>query len=194
MSGSILSSSLSSCYNLKYFYCHQNSLTGSIPDLSTCYSLEEFDCRDNKISGSISILSNSVNLRYFNCKNNRISGSLPNLDYNTALNTFICNNNNFTGSIPSLASASVLVDFECASNKLNNYISGSVASTLVYFTAENNLLPQPSVDGLLQDFDNAGGLNGYLNLSGSGNSTPSSDAQKTYLNNLINKGWVVYIN
>jgi hypothetical protein len=189
MSGSILSSSLDNCYNLEYFYCHQNSLTGSIPDLSKCYVLEEFNCKDNKISGSIPILSSSVNLKYFNCKNNRISGSIPNLDYNTILDTFICSNNNLTGSIPSLASASVLTYFECASNNLSNYISGSVSPTLLYFSAESNSLSQTAIDGLLQDFDNAGGINGYLNLSGSSNAVPSTTTRYT---NLINKGWVVY--
>lgn len=155
---------------LATFYCHSNQLTGSIPDLSSNTSLTEFYCQ-----------------------NNRLTGSIPDLSSNTLLMGFWCNINQLTGSIPDLSSNTEIIDFRCNSNQLTGWSGGSVSNTLGNFRAQDNLLTQAAVDGLLVAFDAAGRATGALDLGGTTNSTPSATG-KTAADNLRAKGWTVTLN
>ena len=156
--------------SLSYFAYNANQLTGSIPDLSSNTSLTTFYCRANQLTGSI-----------------------PDLSSNTALSYFFCNNNQLTGSIPDLSSNTSLTTFYCQTNQLTGWSGGSVSNTIGTFRAENNLLTQTAVDGLLVAFDAAGRATGTLNLGGTTNSTPSATG-KTAADNLRAKGWTVTLN
>lgn len=129
----------------------------------------------------------------FQCSANQLTGSIPDLSSNTALVIFYCHSNQLTGSIPDLSSNTALVDFRCNANQLTGWSGGSVSNTLGTFAAQNNLLTQESVDGLLVAFDAAGRATGTLNLGGTTNSTPSAIG-KTAADNLRAKGWVVTLN
>ena len=171
------------------------SLTGSIPDISSNGLLLSFDCTHNKLTGSIPDLSSNTSLTTFGCHINQLTGAIPDISSNTALRELYCNSNRLTGSIPDLSSNTALTTFHCHANQLTVWIGGSVSNTLGDFRAENNLLTQSAVDGLLVAFDVAGRATGtrVLNLSGGTNSTPSATG-KAAADNLRAKGWTVTLN
>jgi len=190
ISGSV--PNLSASYNLTYFDCSSNVMSGSISSLEGGGSIQYFNCSYNNLTGSIPSLDNCYNLINFNCSFNKLS-SIPNLNNQTQLTSLDCSYNSLTGSIPSLSNCSALTYVNFGDNQLDGYISGSIPSTLITFLAINNLLPQSSVDGILQDLDTAGAINGYTDLSGTGNIAPSITGQ-TYVTSLTNKGWYVVTN
>jgi len=184
---------LPSASGLSSFICEYNLLSGSIGSLNACTNLTLFDCSNNYLRNNIPSLSNNTALQYFYCNDNYLSGSIPNLSNNTNLIYFDCHNNYLTGSIPSLSNNTALQYFYGNNNQFTNYISASgtgttISPSLTYFNASSNLLSQSAIDGILKDLDNTGAINGYLNISGSGNSAPSVAG---YINalSLINKGW-----
>ena len=61
-------------YGSRYFYCHANQLTGSIPDLSSNSALNRFYCHSNQITGSIPDLSSNSELTAFHCYTNQLTG------------------------------------------------------------------------------------------------------------------------
>lgn len=153
-------------------YCNVNQLTGSIPDLSSNALLAHLYCGTNQLTGSIPDLSSNTELLDFNCSTNLLTGLIPDLSSNTALFRFRCNNNQLTG-----------------------WSGGSVSNTLGTFLAQDNLLTQTAVDGLLVAFDASGRATGtrVLNLGGTTNSTPSATG-KAAADNLRAKGWTVTLN
>jgi len=184
-----------SAYNiLSYIQCFGNGLNGGINSLDGCYNLRTLNYSFNNLTGSIPSLSNLYNLTYFSVNNNNLSGSIPSLSNNTNLEFFRADNNpGISGSIPSLANNIKLVNFEVNDNSLTSYISSSVSSTLLTFNAENNALNQNSIDGILHDLDQAGGVGGGVSLGGGTNSAPSALGY-TYTASLVSKGWTVYVN
>jgi hypothetical protein len=162
--------SITGSSNLSYYSVKNQLITSSTPDISIFPYIIYVDVSYNSLSGSIIPFSSSL-----------------------YINTFICNNNALTGSIPSLGNNYNLTYFNCRRNKLSNYISGSAYASLNYFDAFGNQLPQSSVDGILQDLDNAGGYNGYVDLQGGTNSALSITGL-TYKTNLENRGWEVKVN
>ncbi len=90
-------------------------------------------------------------------------------------------------------SNTALVNFYCHTNQLTGWSGGSVSNTIVNFRAQNNLLTQTAVDGLLVAFDAAGRATGTLRLEGTNNSTPSAIG-KAAADNLRAKGWTVTVN
>ena len=192
LSGSI--PSLSNNTALFAFDASDNYLTGSIPDLSNNIGLVAFSVSNNELSGSIPDLSALSQLTIFNCALNNITGSIPNVNSNPVLAALVVNDNLLTGHIPYLGNTSMTVT-SAANNQLTGYISGSVPATLKTFSAFNNQLSQPAVDGILEDLDNAGatGPGAFVYLFGGTNSTPSATGL-TYKANLQAKGWTVLTN
>ncbi|WP_422028209.1 leucine-rich repeat domain-containing protein [Roseovarius sp.] len=183
---------LSSNTTLVYFWCYSNSLTGSIPNLSSNTNLVVFWCHNNSLTGSIPNLSSNTTLVYFWCYSNSLTGSIPNLSSNTNLVVFWCHNNSLTGSIPNLSSNTTLVYFWCYSNSLTGWAGGTLPVSLDDFRAQNNDLPEATVDALLAALDTAGASNGDCKLEGGTNAAPSS-AGETSIDNLRGKGWTVTV-
>lgn len=140
-------------------------------------------------------LINNTALQAFSCHVNQLTGSIPSLTTNTALKEFTCYNNQLTGSIPNLTNNTALQVFHCHTNQLTGWDGGTVPATLGEFRAQNNLLPQSVVDGLLAAFVAAGKAAGtrVLYLGGAGNAAPSAAglADKAILQS---RGWIVTTN
>ena len=187
--------SLSNNTALTIFYCNNNQLTGSIHSLSANTALTQFYCYNNQLTGSIPSLSANTALTVFSCYNNQLTGSIPSLSANTALTYFYCYSNQLTGSIPSLSNNTALTQFYCGTNQLTGWAGGTVSATLGDFQAQDNLLPQATVDAILAAFVAAGRSTGtrVLNLGGTGNATPSATglADKA---TLVSRGWTVTTN
>lgn len=189
--------SLTSSKYLTYFDCSNNRLSGSIPNPSSSI-IQTFNCYSNYLTGSIDI-SNSSTLVTFNCSNNQLSGSINSLEGCVSLSYFDCQNNYLlNGSIPALYNTPVLEQAYFRNNKFNTYISASgtgyiLPTSLYFLDVRNNLLPKESIDGILIDFDEAGGTNGFLLLDGTGNSGPGASGILA-AESLTYKGWTVYTN
>jgi hypothetical protein len=106
---------------------------------------------------------------------------------------FYCHFNQLTGAIPDLSANTALLQFECQNNQLTGWDGGAVSATCTVFRAQNNLLPESAVNGLLQAFDAAGASNGTLDLGGTGNA-PATGAGLTAKANLEARGWTVTVN
>jgi len=154
---------IDNAHALQRFYCHTNSLTGSIPnmsgnplhtvqfqvnlltgsipDLSGSPTLEYFYCDSNQLTGSIPDLSSLTLLQAFTCEDNQLTGSIPSLSSNSALTRFLCGLNQLTGSIPDLSSNPALHTFWGATNQLTGSIpSLSSNPALVYFSCDTSLI------------------------------------------------------
>jgi len=165
----------------------------SFPSITGSSNLSYYRVKNQPITESTPNLSSFPYILYVDISRNSLSGSITSFSSSLYIDTFMCNNNALTGSIPSLGSNYNLTYFDCRTNKLSNYTSGSAYASLIYFDAGVNQLPQASVDGILQDLDNAGGYDGYVDLQGGTNSTPSITGL-TYKTNLENRGWNVKVN
>ena len=142
-------------------------------------------------------------MQYFNCSNNLLSGSFPYLQTielqlapTSSLYYFNISNNNFSGTIDLYDYKDNLQTFLCNDNKLDKYYfyTGSLPFIkLTNFNAFNNLLSSSAVDNILYDLDYSGLVSGTVNLSGSGNQSPTSTGY-TYTASLKSKGWTVYTN
>ena len=173
--------------------CSHNQLSGSIVPFTTqSWVLYNYDCSNNSLTGNFPDISILDSLNTFRCNNNQISGSLSNLSPGVLY--FDCSNNNITGSIPILTSSTFIQYFNASNNQLSDYSSGSIPNFLTYINAENNILSQSAIEGLVKDVYNAGSTNGYLNLSGSGNSTASIDTLYTASVLEIDRNWQIYLN
>ena len=177
---------------LERFYCHNNNLTGSIPDLSANTALVLFYCHRNNLTGSIPDLSANTALKRFYCYNNNLTGSIPDLSANTALQFFHCSRNNLTGSIPDLSAKTALRFFHCHNNNLTGWSGGTLPASLTDFRADDNDFPEATVDALLQALDAAGASNGNCDLEGGTNAAPSANGE-TAIDNLRNRGWTVTV-
>lgn len=159
------------------------------PIASGTHQLEEGLIDEDEFS----VFIGNTSLIYFFCYSNQLTGSIPRVDSNVLLDYFHCGTNQLTGDIPRLSNNTVLAKFYCNSNQLTGWLGGSVSSTITIFNASNNLLPQQTIDDLLQAFVTAGASSGTLILGGSGNEAPSSAgvANKTILEG---RGWTVTVN
>jgi len=162
---------LSSNVSLEQFYIQMNRLTGSIPNLSNNVNLELFYCYSNQLTGSIPDLSSNVSLELFYCHHNQLTGSIPDLSNNVDLEFFSCNYNQLTGSIPDLSNNIILTEFYCYSNQLTDFAGGSI-SVATYFHAHDNLLTETAVDNILAGLVSGNTVNAEIRLE-TGNSAPS---------------------
>jgi hypothetical protein len=104
-------------------------------------------------------------------------------------------NNGLTGKIPKFTDIHIATFFAYGNN-FNGWDGGPIPATIGTIRLENNLLPQATIDALLQGVVDGGKIAGtrVLNLGGSGNSYPSP-AGMTNVDILINTmGWSVAIN
>ncbi len=184
---------LSNNINLQYFDCSYNKISGSLPYFATNGFLQEFYCNNNFITASTQGFNNNMSLTTINCSNNAFSGSVY-LQYVPNLTFFSASNNNFSGSIQSLSGCQNLQIFNISYNQLSDYTSSNMPSSLIYFNAYQNNLSEGSIENIIKDIYEAGALNGYLNLSGSGNATASLTTLETASLLEINRGWQVELN
>ncbi len=182
--------------NLELYDVSNNKVSGSILDLvsNISGSINILSCSYNNLTGSVPSMSNTPILGYLDCSYNQLSGSISSFASASQLSHFDCSHNALTGSIPTLQDCMSLNYFDASNNKLSDYTSGSVSLFLTYFNAEGNLLSQSSIEGIVNDVYNAGAINGYLNLSGSGNATASIATIETASFLEIDRNWEVYLN
>jgi hypothetical protein len=174
MSGEIKSLLLNT--QLTEITIHDNLFTGNLPSLSTCSNLQIFSCYSNtNLNGNFPDLSNNRVIRDFRINNNNFNGSFPNFRSLTAVNVFQAQENFFTGIVGSLSSMNVLNDFRFNNNLITGFAGGSVSINLGNFQAQNNQLPQNSIDTILKSFVTANRTASpkVLYLGGNGNSAPS---------------------
>jgi hypothetical protein len=183
---------LTSSIFIRSFLANDNDFSGSISNYNLG-NLEYFDVSGNYLTGSTTNLSQSFNIYYYDVANNKLSGSISSVTNAYNLRTFACDNNYLTGSIPNFNTNFILDYVSVRNNQLDRYISGSVSSTLLHFDAFNNKLSQSSVDGILRDLSQASGSNGYVDLQGGTNITPSATGL-TYATILTNRGWNIKVN
>jgi len=192
ISGSILDLISTVSQSIQVLDCSYNNLTGSIPSLLSFPFLQYINCSNNQLSESI--INLNPNLYYFDCSNNALTSSIPELSGSLLLQHFNVSNNQLSGNIPDLSDNTFLPYFNASNNQLSDYSSGSIPNFLTYINAENNILSQSAIEGLVRDVYNAGSTNGYLNLSGSGNSTASIDTLYTASVLEIDRNWQIHLN
>lgn len=219
ISGSI--PSLTGNPELLYFWCNNNQITGSIPTLSNNTKLFSFHCATNLISGSVPALPS--NIKEFRCNQNQItgflrpfsetptikiihygenlfSGAIPILTQNSLLEEIYLHDNFLSGSIPNFIFTPNLNTFMCYRQeglRLTGWLGGTIPQSLGNFHAYTIGLQTVPIDNLLRAFRNAGRNIGvrYLQLDGSGNSSPTSginNPDKRFLETGL--GWTVLIN
>jgi len=211
LSGSI--PSLLRNLNLTQFICNDNYLTDTLPYMGLNSNLSVLYCQNNKLSGSITLPSyitdfNGENnyftgsvpalgstIQYFNCNINKMSGSIGSLVSASNLISFACKQNALTGSLPSLLNCANITSLYISDNKLTTYVSesGKISSTLLHLEMYNNLFTTASVNGILYDLVQAGGISGSIDISGTGNAKPSS-VGLSYTASLKTKGWTIAVN
>lgn len=178
---------LSALTGLTYFKVNSNDFAGKISSLPD--TLEYLNVQSNNLYGSLPDLSPV--LTYINCAYNSISGSIPALQ--SALQYLWINNNDIDGSVPDLSGATGLLQIDANDNLIEGYTGGGISSTVTYFDMRNNLLTETAVDTILSDLVDAGGTNGQVLVSGTGNAAPSASglADKAILEG---RGWTVTTN
>ena len=188
-------------YPIQYFNVSNNKLTGSL-DISYATYLKYLDVSNNNLTGGVSSFTNAF-LEYFNCSNNQMTASFPllqtvDLTFTTAsfVSYYNISNNNFYGTINyGEFYNAALETFICNDNQLDNYTPVQYSSRLKInnFLAQNNVLASSAVDAILYDLDASPIVSGTVNLSGTGNQSPSATGY-TYTASLKSKGWTVYTN
>ncbi|XP_015886734.3 receptor-like protein EIX2 [Ziziphus jujuba] len=97
----ILSSSLSSLYNIKTLRLRNNNFSGMIPLLQNCTELQFLDLGNNKLSGNIPTWIGQTNLVVIRLKSNKLNGSMPlDLCNLSSLSILDLSLNNISGKIP----------------------------------------------------------------------------------------------
>lgn len=184
--------------NLQVLLIADNKLTGPIPDLSNLTSIKYFWVMGNELTGSFPDLNGLTDLRLINVGNNNLTGTFP-ADLQslgiTKMSRFNAYGNSFTGSIPDFAGQTVLQYCLVDNNNLTDF-TGTITPTMHRFIANNNNLTETAVDNILQALVDANGTSlqpKVLQLSGTGNSTPSA-AGIANKNTLISRGWTVSTN
>jgi hypothetical protein len=149
---------------------------------------------NNQLTGSIPALSANTSLVTLYLNNNQLTGSIPDLSANTSLVNLFLDRNQLTGNIPDLSANTSLVNLYLYNNQLVGYAGGSVSNTLGTIRAENNLLTQSAVDGILAAVVAAGRTSAsgtcVLNVGGTGNAAPSA-AGLSDVATLTGRGWTV---
>jgi hypothetical protein len=176
--------------NLSVLYCQNNKLSGSITLPSY---ITDFNGENNYFTGSVPALGSTI--QYFNCNINKMSGSIGSLVSASNLISFACKQNALTGSLPSLLNCANITSLYISDNKLTTYVSesGKISSTLLHLEMYNNLFTTASVNGILYDLVQAGGISGSIDISGTGNAKPSS-VGLSYTASLKTKGWTIAVN
>lgn len=180
--------------NLSQLICNINNLCGSLIDLSAYQNLNSITFASNRLTGGLPALTNiALEQAFFNTC--RFTGYLPEITLLTALVSVSFSNNLFSGNIKSLSTNTALTRYICHTNALTGWDGGTIPVSLGDFQAQNNLLPQATIDALLAAFVAAGRNSGtrILNLGGTGNAAPSA-AGLVSKAMLIARGWTVATN
>ena len=185
--------------NIQHLQLNGNVLSTPLPSLTEMSSLQRIYFNGNEIIGSFPDITGLSNLIAINVGNNQMTGTLPS-DFGTLgltrLDRFNVYDNNFSGTLPSFSGTTVQWVL-CNNNNLSDF-TGGVPISLYKFEAINNNLTQTAVDNILQAFVDANRQTptndmsqASINLSGTGNSAPSSQANAI---TLASRGWTVTTN
>ena len=188
------------------FFAIINNLTGSIPNLSAYTQLVNFRCESNRLSGPFPALPTSI--VNFDCSgNNGITGTLPSLSACTQLTRFACPITGVSGDIPDLGSSTSLRYFYGGRTQLSGFAAGgTVTNKLGYFDVSRAKLTTSAVDAILAAFVAAGRTAAnaqsitpnfpdvVLNLSDTGNASPTGGDSNTNRQILVARGWTIQTN
>ncbi len=134
---------------LQTFFCHNNQLTGTIPNFDDLPNLQFFSCLGNQLIGTIPNFDKLPNLQTFSCSYNQLIGTIPNFDKLPNLTSFDCSQNQLSGTIPNFDIPN-LQTFYCTENQLSGVIPiFDKVPNLQNFYCRNNQLT-----GTIPNFDN----------------------------------------
>jgi hypothetical protein len=178
----IVSLDVSGLSALVYLDCDTNQLTTL--DVSGLSALVYLECYTNQLTTlDVSGLSALV---YLDCYTNQ----LTTLDVSglSALAYLGCDTNQLTTL--DVSGLSALVYLDCDTNQLTT-LDVSGLSALVYLDCDTNQLTLDAVNGILAALVANGQANGYLNMSGGTNASPTDSADEA---TLLANGWTVTTN
>jgi len=84
------------------------------------------------------------------------------------------------------------LDFYCHFNSLTGWVGDTLPASLTDLRADDNDLPEATIDALLAALDTAGASNGNCELQGGTNAAPSASGQ-TSIDSLRARGWTVTV-
>jgi len=141
------------------------------------------------------VIADATKLLFVNYNSNLLVGLIPTFLNKSALIQWYCSVNSLTGLIPSLSNNQALIRLRCDSNKLTGYTASALATTIITFRVDTNLLPQSAIDQILADFaTNVAARPAVvtLNLGGVGNAAPSAAGLASKAAILAAKpGWII---
>lgn len=191
--------SLSQFTSLENFRVIDHDLTGIIPSLDNNTQLVDLRLHSNNLTGSFPSLTNNVNIEHIAAQDNNFTGLSSGFSTNTNLKYIDFSRNQLT-EIPEFSENTVIETILLGGNQINDWAGGFVSSSIYKFAANNNLLPQAVVDGLLSAFVSAGRvwsgspeIKPALLIGGGANAAPSA-AGLTNKQTLITRGWTVSTN
>ena len=191
--------SLSQFVNLESFRMRYHELIGTIPSLDENTALIDFRVSYNSLSGTFPSLTNNVNIEHIAAQDNDFTGFSSGFSTNTNLKYIDFSRNQLT-EIPEFSENTVIETILLGGNQINDWAGGFVSSSIYKFAANNNLLPQAVVDGLLSAFVSAGRvwsgapeIKPALLLGGGSNAAPSATGLANK-QTLISRGWTVSTN
>lgn len=187
---------LQNLINLQQLYADWNSL--STVDVSGLTNLVELDLSDSEIPGTEGersltsvILTGCTSLEQLRLDDSNFSAGIPNLTGLTSLQYLDLDQCGITGNVD-LSILPALTGFDLSGNE-------GLTSVTVFeqqlndVSISNAALTEESVNDILMWLDGSGVINGYVDLSGGTNAVPTGNGAAAK-DNLINKGWNVYVN
>lgn len=182
--------------NLQSFEADWNSLTSlNLSGLTNLTYVDISDCEIPGTEGEPSLTSVNLTgctaLEELRMDDSNFSAGIPNLTGLTSLNWLDIDESNITGNVD-LSMLPALNGFDLRDNP-------GLTSVTIFEQVLNSVnlydcaLTEASVNDILGWLDGGGAENGYVDLSGGTSSHPTGDGA-TAKENLIGKGWEVYVN
>ena len=176
-------------------YADYNSLT--TVDLSGMNSLISADLNDCDIPDTNNPSLTSVNLtgctalESLRLDDSNFSAGIPNLTGLTSLQYFDMDQCGISGAVDLSELSSTLYGFDLSGNNITSIQLPEANLTDVILS--NNALTETAVNNVLQWLDGSGVESGYVELSQGTNAPPTGNGLVAK-QNLLNKGWTVYVN
>lgn len=195
MSSIISITGLQNLNNLQEFYADWNSLaTVNLSGLSNLKVADVSDCEEPG-TGAKSLksvnLTGCTALENLRLDDSDFSAGIPNLTGLTSLQYLDLDQCGITGNVD-LSTLPALTGFDLSGN--TGLTSVTVFEQQLNDVAISNAaLTEESVNDILMWLDGSGVINGYVDLSGGTNAVPTGNGAAAK-NNLINKGWNVFVN
>jgi hypothetical protein len=178
---------------LTHMHLYEQPFTGNLTDVADLDDLVDLRLNDSSVTGNASAIQDKLSLTYLDLSNLSVSGSTASFDDLTLLATFNLENTSVTGSVNEFNTLTVISSMNVSDNSFSISTFGSLPawsnatldfSSVGFFTFD--------VDDFLEQLDDAGGTNGYLDIAGT-NDEPSPFGEE-FKDNLEAKGWTVITN